>query len=1089
MLRLTGHEGSIFRIVWSLDGSKLVSVSDDRSARIWEVDSVQNHADNWQEVVGPVLFGHSARVWDCCITDSLVITAGEDCTCRVWGLDGKQLEIVKEHIGRGIWRCLYDPSSSLLVTAGFDSAVKVHQLHNCGSGTFLGNTGARSSPEKMESLSVCLPNSTQHTGLMDSKSEYVRCLRFTQNDTMYVATNHGFLFHAKLLTSGNVKWAKLVRIPKEGPIICMDVMRGREMHKSCELDDWVVLGDGKGYMTIVRVVDDTYDPVVGLRQSWKAGPERQLLGTFWCNSLGFRYVFSSNPRGQLMLWKLTCPLASDSSDASGTSDISLLAEFSSSFGMRIMCLNASVEDEVLVCGDIRGNISLFPLPKSMLSNSSVSPELKISPTNYFKGAHGISTVSSLSVARLTYNKVEICSTGGDGCICYFEYDKERQALEFMGLKQVKELSLVQSICQNLSLANDQPNHEYAAGFASTDFLVWNITNETKVAQISCGGWRRPHSFYLGDIPEMNNCFGYVKDDVIHIHRQWVGKQDSKVYPQNLRMQFHGREIHSVCFISRDTKAGLEAEEWRSSNRSSWIATGCEDGTVRLTRFASDVENWSASELLGEHVGGSAVRSVCCVSKTHRSALDLTSLAGRGGEDSPDEDNGSPCLLISVGAKRVLTSWLLRNGRSNKREESSVHENGHSTASLESSPVTFQWLATDMPRKSSHPCGRSETPGKVPGVGGKDVLNSGSNSHQVREKYEDDWRYMAVTAFLVKCAGSRPTICFVVVACSDATLTLRALVLPHRLWFDVASLAPLTSPVLSLQHAVVPLCLLPEGDGPASNVYLVISGATDGSIAFWDVTKNVEAFVKQVSSLHIEKFIDCQKRPQTGRGSQGGRKWKFSGPNMSKQGQDNNLVGETSLEDSAVHSELTNGVPHESDVSKNGDSPPETSKVEPSHVVRRAHQSGVNCLHVSCSRSSQSHGNCFSFDVISGGDDQALHYLSFDIFDSGKKSETMMHTGQNQICSYRLRLIDHGVMTSAHSSAVKGVWMDGNWVFSTGLDQRIRCWHIDEDGKLTERAHVIISVPEPEALDARTCGENRYQIAVAGRGMQTVEFSS
>lgn len=28
--RLTGHEGSIFRITWSADGSKLMSVSDDR---------------------------------------------------------------------------------------------------------------------------------------------------------------------------------------------------------------------------------------------------------------------------------------------------------------------------------------------------------------------------------------------------------------------------------------------------------------------------------------------------------------------------------------------------------------------------------------------------------------------------------------------------------------------------------------------------------------------------------------------------------------------------------------------------------------------------------------------------------------------------------------------------------------------------------------------------------------------------------------------------------------------------------------------------------------------------------------------------
>lgn len=93
------------------------------------------------------------------------------------------------------------------------------------------------------------------------------------------------------------------------------------------------------------------------------------------------------------------------------------------------------------------------------------------------------------------------------------------------------------------------------------------------------------------------------------------------------------------------------------------------------------------------------------------------------------------------------------------------------------------------------------------------------------------------------------------------------------------------------------------------------------------------------------------------------------------------------------------------------------------------------------------------------------------------------------------------------------------MFSTGLDQRIRCWLVGEHGKLTEHAHLIISVPEPEALDARACGRsvehlcanvhswqsfitfmeilsrflywvfvrNHYQIAVAGRGMQMVEF--
>lgn len=44
------------------------------------------------------------------------------------------------------------------------------------------------------------------------------------------------------------------------------------------------------------------------------------------------------------------------------------------------------------------------------------------------------------------------------------------------------------------------------------------------------------------------------------------------------------------------------------------------------------------------------------------------------------------------------------------------------------------------------------------------------------------------------------------------------------------------------------------------------------------------------------------------------------------------------------------------------------------------------------------------------------------------------------------------------------------MFSTGLDQRVRCWLLDENGKLRERACLVISVPEPEALDARACGK-------------------
>lgn len=61
------------------------------------------------------------------------------------------------------------------------------------------------------------------------------------------------------------------------------------------------------------------------------------------------------------------------------------------------------------------------------------------------------------------------------------------------------------------------------------------------------------------------------------------ENDRKIYPRNLHLQFHGREIHSLCFISTQSSCSTD-ENHRLATESSWIATGCEDGTVRLTRY-------------------------------------------------------------------------------------------------------------------------------------------------------------------------------------------------------------------------------------------------------------------------------------------------------------------------------------------------------------------------------------------------------------------------------------------------------------------------------------------------------------------------
>lgn len=65
--------------------------------------------------------------------------------------------------------------------------------------------------------------------------------------------------------------------------------------------------------------------------------------------------------------------------------------------------------QIVVCGDVRGNLILFPLSKDLLLGRPITTGIKTIPTCYFKGAHGISTVTSVVVARLESCQTEIHS--------------------------------------------------------------------------------------------------------------------------------------------------------------------------------------------------------------------------------------------------------------------------------------------------------------------------------------------------------------------------------------------------------------------------------------------------------------------------------------------------------------------------------------------------------------------------------------------------------------------------------------------------------------------------------------------------------
>ncbi|KAF7100212.1 hypothetical protein CFC21_101749 [Triticum aestivum] len=738
------------------------------------------------------LFGHSARIWDCCISDSIVITAGEDCTCCIWGMDGKLIKTFKEHIGRGLWRCLYDPSSLVLITAGFDSAIKVHHLCNSSFHDILEeNVAPDGLKYDSEVFEISSPIVSGQHGALDSKSEYVRCLHFVQENVLYVATNNGYLHHAELSDTKDPRWTEVIQVTEKAPIICMDVMTGCS-DISLDKEDIIALGDGRGNVTIVRLSSPSLlEPKMDLSFTWQAEKDRQLLGLYWCKSLECSHIFTADPRGTLKLWNIRNALFSNGHPI--TQEVSLVAMFESPFGARIMCLDVSLQDEILITGDKKGNIAAFPFHKTLAAHDSSEAQQKIPLRDRFKGAHGISGVTSVQIITSASDHIEIHT----------------------------------------------------------------------LVQISCGGWRRPYSYYLGTVPEYQNCFAFVK--------------------------FHGREVHSLCFI--------DPASYSIPQKSTdlWIATGCEDGTVRLTGYsASSAGRWCSSKLLGEHVGGSAVRDTCFIPKTYTLA-DKSRNSSVSSADTWVENKDTTYILISVGSKQVLTAWILepRIAENNKQVCSSDRDldtkQSSECSDNSGSAVTFQWLSTHMPPKLGTNRLKADHVKLNFEEGGKGNSSAQPNL-AIMDQMENDWRYLSVTAFLLKHPATELTVCFVVVACSDATVIVRALLLPSRLWFDVALLVPQASPVLVLRHIVVASSAHCEGDAYNGDRYIIVSGSTDGSITLWDLTDTIHGFMELVSETKPHMVNDCQKRPKTGRGSQGGRRrWRPLANSSVKKGNEQALL--------------------------------------------------------------------------------------------------------------------------------------------------------------------------------------------------------
>lgn len=123
---MAGHTDGIRDIDYSPDGRRLLSVSDDKTGRIWDPKSGACVA---------VLTGHTERILSGRFSPDgkLIATAADDHTARVWTAGGELRHVLKGH-SAPVNKARFSPDGSRIVTASDDGTAR---LWNAESGVCL----------------------------------------------------------------------------------------------------------------------------------------------------------------------------------------------------------------------------------------------------------------------------------------------------------------------------------------------------------------------------------------------------------------------------------------------------------------------------------------------------------------------------------------------------------------------------------------------------------------------------------------------------------------------------------------------------------------------------------------------------------------------------------------------------------------------------------------------------------------------------------------------------------------------------------------------------------------------------------------
>ncbi|CAG9465251.1 unnamed protein product [Pedinophyceae sp. YPF-701] len=559
-----------------------------------------------------VLRGHKARLWDAAfLSDDVVATASEDRTVRLWridgeGEDGREVERIHAHSGRGVWTCAY-AGGGVLVTGGADSGILTWHTRP---------ESAREADAASECVMIEMPAATRGTNPgagKANKTTPARAVALASPKVAYVATSVGSLWMVALSAADAAAegtWKALASAAGGRPLTSVAALH-------LQAGELVAAGDAFGGLYVAHVRDEHWRAEGEVGWAWQmraadrddASRATQLQ---FPPSLAGRCLLSMHVSGELRIWGL-----GSASDAGA--ELVPLAVVLCSGTARYVSADVCVDRRLLALGDTQGNVRVCMLPDATAAamrdgavtgcggGGALPPPPSLPASARATVAHARGAVLTVAVQR-----DRIYSAGRDGLL--HEHMPTRSndgttSLETAASHRIGPLTAVYA-CAGDPLRS-------VAGFAGEQLVVWDLLHRRQAVRIFGGSHARPHALLLE--PDQHATLVASEGGGMLSVRRAGGASSVTTAGLALQPTFHGKEVNSALALPSPGPAGsfvavTVGEEGavrctpcraRVEGPARWPACGCGCGEERERGFAAGVE-------VAKLGAGASARALACV---------------------------------------------------------------------------------------------------------------------------------------------------------------------------------------------------------------------------------------------------------------------------------------------------------------------------------------------------------------------------------------------------------------------------------------------------------------------------------------------